>query len=75
MEISSIRKAEPKYRKLYFGEGSKKLYPNVPLLGDICIQIYIDKWNGEEEIAMINCHTFFFDGTENWIKVDHTMQQ
>jgi hypothetical protein len=40
-------------------------------MGDICIQLFIDKWNGEEEVAMINCHTFFFDGTtENIIKLD-----
>ena len=55
---------------MYFTEGVKKLYPNVPLMGDICIQIFVDKWNGTEEVAMINCHTFFFDGAENWIKVE-----
>ncbi len=62
MSISSIRKAEPKYRQLYFGS-TNKLYPNVPLIGDICVQIFVDKWKGEVEIAMINCHTFFFDGS------------
>lgn len=47
IEISSIRQEEPKYRQLYFNENITKLYPNVPLIGDICIQIYQDKWNGE----------------------------
>jgi hypothetical protein len=46
LEISSIRLCEPKYRGLLFNENSTKLYPNVPLMGDICIQLYQDKWNG-----------------------------
>ena len=46
------------------------MHPNVPLMGDICIQLFLDKWNGDEEIAMINCHTFFFGGSECTIKLD-----
>ena len=47
LEISSIRQCEPKYKQLLFSENMTKLYPNVPLMGDICIQLFQDKWNGE----------------------------
>jgi hypothetical protein len=42
-------------------------------MGDICIQLYQDKWNGDEEVAMINCHTYFLDDSYEKVNVEELM--
>jgi hypothetical protein len=61
VEVTRLRNNEPKYRKINFNEGKTKFYPNVPLMGDIFIQIFQDKWNGDEEIAVINSNLYFIN--------------